>query len=175
MSSARSVSRVAVLAVAAALVVTGCGGGGGSGPVIMRSTESSWIQGQPPLTNFPAYLAVAVRANHLGSVRFAARTEELALLEARRIAAKKRAKAAALRAYRAAVRRARAAYQAALRRAAIERRKQLKKLAARRRKRARELAKLRRKLHVPPGQECSVPQVRKFFHCQGGQLPTNKP
>jgi hypothetical protein len=164
-------SRVAVLVVAAALVVTGCGGGG-SGPVIMRSTESSWIQGQPPLTSFAGYLAVALRANHLGSVRFAARTEELALIEARRIAAKKRAKAAALRAYREAIRRARAAYQAALRKAAIERRKQLKKLAALRRKRARELAKLRRKLHVPPGQECSVPQVRKFFHCQGGQLPT---
>ena len=173
MSSTRSVSGVVVLLLAAALIVSGCGGAGDSGQVVMRSTESSWIQGQPPLTSFASYLAVAVRADHLGSVRFAARTEELALIEARRIAAKKRAKAAALLAYREAVRRARAAYQAALRKAAIERRKQLKRLAALRRKRARELAKLRRKLHVPPGQECSNPQVRKFFHCHGGQLPMN--
>ena len=161
--------------VVVALVVAGCGGGGSSGPVIMRSTESSWIQGQPPLTDFPAYLAVALRADHLGSIRFAGRQRELALIEAARIAAKKRAKAAALRAYREAVRRAQARYRAALRKAAIERKKQLKRLAELRRRRAELLRKLRKKLRVPPGEECSNPQLRRLFHCHAGQLPTKTP
>jgi hypothetical protein len=161
--------------VALALVGAGCGGGGGSGSAVVRSTDSSWIQGQPPLTASPGYLSVALRAGSLGDRVFAARKRELDLIEARRIAAKKREKAARLKAYLEAKRRAEARYRAALRRAARERKRQLAKLEALRRKRAAELRRLRRKLHVPPGQECKDPRLRRHFHCQGGQLPIKKP
>jgi hypothetical protein len=141
----------------------------------MRSTDSSWIQGQRPLTAYPGYLSVALRANDLGARRLAARQRELALIEARRIAAKKRAKAARRRAYLEARRRAMARYRAALRRAARERARQRARLRELRRRRAAQLRRLRRQLHVPPGEECRHPRLRRHFDCQAGQLPTKKP
>jgi hypothetical protein len=160
--------------VVLALVAAGCGGSDSSGSAVVRSTDSSWIQGQSPLTGYPGYLSIALRANSLGDRLFAARKRELALIEARRIAAQKRAKADRLRKYLEAKRRAEARYRAALRRAARERKRQLAKLEALRRKRAAELRRLRKKLHVPPGQECKDPRLRRHFHCQGGQLPIKK-
>ena len=164
------------ITVALALVAAGCGGSGdsGSGSAVVRSTDSSWIQGQPPLTAYPGYLAIALRANELGARLFAAHKRELELIEARRIAAQKKAKADQLRKYLEAKRRAEARYRAALRRAALERKRQLARLERLRRKRAAELRRLRRKLHVAPGEECKDPRVRRHFHCQGGQLPIKR-
>lgn len=161
--------------VVVALVAGGCGGGdSGSGSGLLRSTDSSWVQGQPPLTASPAYLSIALRADSLGARMFAVRKRELALIEARRIAAKKREKAARLRAYLEAKRRAEARYRAALRRAARERARQLAKLRELRRRQAERLRRLRRQLHVPPGQECKDPRLRRQFRCHGGQLPIKR-
>jgi hypothetical protein len=165
---------IALAVVALALVVAGCGGSDGSSSAVLRSTDSSWIEGQPPLTAYPGYLAIALRAGSLGDRLFAARKRELALIEARRIAAKKREKAARLRAYLEAKRRAEARYRAALRRAARERRRQLARLRELKRRQAERLRRLRRQLHVPPGQECKDPRLRRKFHCQGGQLPIKR-
>jgi hypothetical protein len=159
--------------VAVALVALGCGGGG-SVPGVMRSTDSSWIAGQRPLTADPDYLSIALRANDLGARRFALRGRELALIEARRIAARRRSRAARRRAYLRARRRALARYRAALRRAARDRARQRARLRELRRRRAAQLRRLRRQLHVPPGEECRHPRLRQHFDCQAGQLPTKR-
>jgi hypothetical protein len=141
---------------------------------VLKALDSSWIQGQPSLAASPGFLSIASRAQTLAAKQFAERKRELALLEAARIAAKKREKQARLRAYLEAKRRAEAAYRAALRRAALERKRQLAKLRALQRKRAEELRKLNAKLRVPPGEECADPAIRAHVQCQAGKLPIKK-
>jgi hypothetical protein len=164
----------AVAALVVALGVAGCASSGTSAPGILRNVDSSWIEGQASLASAPDFLSIASRAETLAAQRLAARKRELALLEAARVAAKKKAKADALRAYLEAKRRAEAAYRAAVRRAAIERQRQLRRLAALRRKIAAEQRKLNARLRVPPGEECSDPILRQRYHCRAGKLPIKK-
>jgi hypothetical protein len=110
----------------------------------------------------------------LGDQRAAERRRELALLEAARVAAKQREKAARLRAYLEAKRRAEAAYKEALRKAALERARQLRKLAALKRKQAEALRKLNEKLRVRPGEECTDPSIRGRYDCRTGKLPVTQ-
>jgi hypothetical protein len=167
-----------VLAAAALVLALGAGGCGGSADsdqlTGIHSLDSSWVTGQASLAASADFLALASRAQTLAAQRAAERKRQLALIEAARIAAKKRDKAARLRAYLEAKRRAEAAYRAALRRAALQRKRQLARLRALQRKRAELLRKLREKLRVPAGEECSDPEIRKHIRCQAGSLPVKR-
>jgi hypothetical protein len=175
MSPAKPTIVLAAVAVPLALAAAGCGASARSDQLAaIHSLDSSWIAGEPSLAASPDFLALASRAQTLGAQRAAERKRELALIEAARIAAKKRDKEARLRAYLEAKRRAEAAYRAALRRAALERKRQLAKLAALKRKQAEELRKLNARLRVPPGEECNDPLVRQHVRCQAGKLPVKK-
>jgi hypothetical protein len=172
MTVMKGMRRLAVMVVVA-VGLAGCGGPAAQ-PGVLRSIDSSWIEGQPSLTSSPDFLSIATRADQLAAQRLATRNRELALIEAARIAATKRAKQARLKAYLEAKRRAEAAYRAALRRAAQERKRELAKLAELKRRRAELLRKLNAKLRVPPGQECRDPALRRTYHCQAGRLPLKK-
>jgi hypothetical protein len=164
---------VAVLCASIA-AASGCGTSDGERALLLRSADSSWVQGQASLAGSPAFIEIAARAQELAARRLAARKRELALIEAARIAAKKREREERLRAYLEAKRRAEAAYRAALRRAALERKRQLAKLAEARRRRAEQLRRLNEKLRVDPGEECRDPELRNRVRCQVGRLPTRK-
>lgn len=177
MRHARLAGGVAALALAGT-ALAGCGGTPAvhqPAPLALINTESSWIPGEPPLSSFDAYRALAARAATEAEVRLRARELELARIEAARLAAERRAKAEILRQYEEAKRRAEQAYRRALREAARERRLQARRLAALKRKRERELAALRRKLQVKPGQECKLPEVAIHFICRKGMTPLPKP
>jgi hypothetical protein len=173
MSRAISTVMLTGLAAILSLAAIGCGGSGAEQGVL-RAADSSWIQGERSLASYSEFLAIAERADNIAAQRLATRKRELALIEAAKVAAAKREKAARLRAYLEAKRRAEAAYRAALRRAALERKRQLAKLEALKRKRAEELRKLNGKLRVPPGEECSDPLIRTRFHCRAGRLPVKR-
>jgi hypothetical protein len=141
---------------------------------VLRPIDSSWVEGQASLAASPGFLSIATRAQTLGDKRLAERQRELALLEAARVAAKKRAREDQLRAYLEAKRRAQAAYRAALRRAAIARQRALAKLHRLQRERTEALRKLNEKLRVPAGEECADQIVRKHIKCRAGKLPVKR-
>jgi hypothetical protein len=137
----------------------------------LKDTESSWVPGQPSLASYPAFMAVAARADALAHQRFAARVALVARLAAEKKARQARARKLALERYEARRRAALARYRAALRRNAEQRRKALEK---QRRARAKYLAALKRyhqQLIVRPGQECNLPGVRQQYSCHSGLLP----
>lgn len=165
---------VAAGLVATSLAVAGCGSDddrGGSQRPIVRSVDSSWIPGQISMAELAAFQTVSGPALALAQERAQQRKRELALLEARRIAARKKAREDAQRKYQEALRRAREKYRLALKKAAEERRRKLAELA----KRKAEIEKRRRaieeKLKVPPGEECSDPRLRTRYRCSTGRLP----
>lgn len=164
---------LAVLALSASLAA--CGGEEEAPVVRAVPPDSSWLPGQGSLALAPAYLAIASRADAQGEQRLAAYLRRLELIDARRRAAKKKAREDALRKYREALRRAKAKYEAALRRAAEERARREAEALQRRREAEQRLKELLRKLRVDPGQECSVPEVSRQFDCVSGRLPIGKP
>lgn len=150
--------------------------GGVGAALALGPAESSWVPGQQSLVGYPQFAALFDRALPLAQRRREARDQAVEDLAQRKIAAQKRAEAAARRRYEEAKRRAQRLYKLALRKAAEERRKQLEKIA-RARARARRLERERQeKLKVRPGDECSLPGVREKFDCETGKLPdTAKP
>lgn len=165
---------LAVLACAGALAAGGCGAEEhASAP--LRPAESSWVPGQGSLLLSPAYLAIAGPAEAGGEQRYAAYERGLSLIAARKAAAKKAAREAALRRYREERARALAKYRAALRKAARERERARRLAEKRRREAERRLRELLKKLRVPAGQECALPEVAQQFDCVSGRLPLGKP
>ena len=166
--------RLAVLACVGVLAVAGCGAEQHASKPL-RPAESSWTPGEGSLLLSPAYLAIAGPAEANGEARHAAYERGLALIAARKAAAKKAARAAALRRYEEARRKALAKYRAALRKAAIERERARRLAEKRKREAERRLRELLKKLRVPTGQECSLPEVAQQFDCVSGRLPLGKP
>jgi DNA repair exonuclease SbcCD ATPase subunit len=160
-------------------VLAGCGGTEtaklGSAQPVIRSLDSSWIPGQLSLSQLAAYQAISEPALKLAAERVQQRKRELALLEAQRIAAQKKARDDARRKYLEALRRAREQYRAALRKAARERARQLRLLAAAKRRLERLRREAERKRRVAPGEECRDPELRRVYHCGTGHLPLPPP
>jgi hypothetical protein len=168
-------AEAAAIALAAALALSACGADAPTAPgpaATLARTDSSWSAGQPPLTASAAYLAVAARAQTLGDLRFAERERTLELIDARRIARQQRHRRDVARRFREIRRRAFAHYREAIRVAARRR----DELDAQRRRRLAEARRqreaLRRKLHVAPGEECSIAEIREQFDCVSGKLPS---
>jgi hypothetical protein len=164
---------LAVLAVLA-VGVSACG----SGPVeataqrpVIRSTDSSWVTGQISMAELAAFQTISGPALKLAQERAQERKRELALLEARRIAARKRAQEEARRKYREALRRAREKYRLALKKAAEERRRRLAELRRKKAELERRRRELEEKLKVPVGEECRDPAQRRRYRCSTGRLP----
>jgi len=166
--------RRATLALAVA-ALAGCGGGtthSSGGPA--GGLPSSWVPGQAPLSSSAAFIEISVRADDLAARRSAARHQELVLLAADRLAAKRQARDDALRRYEEARRAAQAKYRAALRRAAREKARQLARLRKARAERAALLKRLRDARKVTPGEECEVAAVRAQFDCMSGHIPAGR-
>jgi hypothetical protein len=140
----------------------------------IRSTDSSWIVGQPSLAENPGFAALAQRAGALAQQRYGARQKLLRQIVAARLAAKKRARDKARADYERKRREALARYRAAQRRAAILRAIQARKAAKARAEYLRKKRAYERKRRVDPGQECALPQVRRHYKCQRGKLPAGK-
>jgi hypothetical protein len=140
----------------------------------IRSADSSWIVGQPSLAENPGFAALAQRAGALAQQRYTARQKLLKQIIAARLAAKKRAQDKAKADYERKRREALARYRAAQRRAAILRAIQARKAAKARAEYLRKKRAYERKRRVDPGQECSLPQVRRHYDCQRGKLPARK-
>lgn len=162
------------VAVLAALAVAGCGAaeqtGGGQRPII-RSADSSWIPGQISMAELAAFQTISGPALKLAQERAQLRKRELALLEARRIAARKKARDDAKRKYQEALRRAREKYRLALKKAAEERRRKLAELARKKAEIERKRREIEEKLKVRPGEECNDPAQRARYKCRTGRLP----
>lgn len=179
MEAMRSVTLTMVVALfALAIGIAGCGGGEeGSAyqrPVV-RSLDSSWVPGQISMAELAAYQTISQPALEAAKARAQQRRRELALLEARRIAARKKAREDARRRYLEALRRAREKHRLALKRAAEARRRALERL----RREKERIARLRReaeeKRKVLPGEECRDPRLRQRYHCSTGKTPLPPP
>ena len=161
--------------LALSLAAAGCGGAGedgaGSHRPVVRSVDSSWIPGQISMAELAAFQTISGPALALAQERAQQRKRELALLEARRIAARKKARDDAKRKYQEALRRAREKYRLALKKAAEERRRKLAQLAKEKARieRLRRAAEEKRK--VVPGEECRDPTNRRRYKCSVGKLP----
>jgi hypothetical protein len=158
--------------------LAGCGGGGSSAlklPFHVAPFASSWVTGQPNLLSVSEYVALEQRALPLAQIREAAYQNELVAILKAKLAAKKQAKADALRKYLEAKRRAERLYKEALKKAAEARKKQQELLRKARLERARKLRELLRKLRIKPGQECQLPEVQAEFHCLPGRYPLRAP
>ena len=131
----------------------------------IRNAESSWVEGQTSLVAYDQFGILASRANVLGEDMQAAYVTGQSDLDKARILARKRARERARQRYLEARRRAKREYEAALRRAKEERKR---KLAEQKRKIAERLRRLREKHKVEPGEECSIPEVRRDYNCQTG-------
>ncbi|HEX2015523.1 MAG TPA: cell envelope integrity protein TolA [Solirubrobacteraceae bacterium] len=176
-------------AVAAVLVVIGLvsllGGVFSSGQprtTHVVSLDSSWVPGQGSLADAPGFALLMQRSVPIAQRLESDRIALLADLERRKKEAAIRARKAALEAYRRALalakkRRAEALarYRAQLRANALKRARQLADLRRRKAAYQKKLDEYNRLLRVAPGQECSLPEVRQFFNCHTGKLPTGKP
>jgi len=154
----------------AALAIAGCGTAS-EHTIKASGLLSSWVQGQQSLSSSAAFLEIDQRAEQLAARRTAARQQELVLLAAERLAAKRHARSDALRRYQEARRAAIAAYHVALHKAALAKARQEAALAEARRKRAALLRAMLKAREVKPGQECSMAVVRAQFNCMTGHLP----
>jgi hypothetical protein len=161
---------VTVAALLSALALGACGAAAPGTVAPLARGDSSWSPGQPPLTTSAAYLDIAARAQTLGDVRLAERRRTLELVDARRVARAERKRRDATRRFEAIRRRALAHYRESLRVADRRRRE----LDAQRRRRLAEARRqreaLRRRLHVTPGEECAIPEIRAQFDCVSGNL-----
>ena len=162
--------------LALSFAVAGCGageaGGEGSHRPVVRSVDSSWVPGQISMAELAAFQTISGPALALAQERAQERKRELALLEARRIAARKKAQEDAKRKYREALRRAREKYRLALKKAAEERRRKLAELRRKKAEIERRRRAIEEKLKVQPGEECRDPQLRRRYKCSVGRLPT---
>ncbi len=169
-----AVTIVAAGLVAMSLAVAGCGSAddrGGSQRAVVRSADSSWVPGQISMAELAAFQTISGPALALAQERAQQRKRELALLEARRIAARKKAREDAQRKYREALRRAREKYRLALKKAAEERKKALEKQARLKREYDRKRREAEEKRKVKPGEECADPSVRSRYRCSTGKTP----
>jgi hypothetical protein len=165
-----TVAALCALAVGAA----GCGSGkdrtAAQRPVV-RSVDSSWIPGQISMAELAAFQTISGPALKFAQERAQQRKRELALLEAQRIAARKKARDDARRKYQEALRRAREKYRLALKKAAEERRRKLAELRRKKAEIERRRRELEEKLKVRPGEECQDAQARRRYRCSTGRLP----
>ena len=171
----RPVAGALAALVLGSLALGGCGAADApvaSQRAVIRSVDSSWLPGQMSLAELEAFQAIAGPALRLARERAEQRKSALALLEARRIAARKKARDDARRRYQEALRRAREKYRLALKKAAEERRRKLAELAKKKAEIERRRRELEEKLKVLPGEECRDPRVRKTYRCRTGRLPT---
>jgi len=168
----------AVLLALAAPVAAGCGSGAedagaeGERRPVIRSTDSSWIPGQISMAELAAFQTISGPALKFAQERAQQRKRELALLEARRIAARKKARDDARRKYQEALRLAREKYRLALKRAARQRALALARQRRLKAKYDRMRREMEEKLKVPPGEECRDPRLRARYKCSTGRLPT---
>lgn len=169
---------VVVVALVAGLVVltmsllSGDDDEGGQGAALaLGPVESSWVPGQPPLTEYSEFQALFDRALPLAQERREDREKALKELERRKIEAKKRAEEEARRRYEEAKRRAQRLYRLALKRAAERRKRQLERIAREKARIRRLMRERERKLRVDPGDECALANVRQKFECERGRLP----
>ena len=187
MSKLLATVKAAVPLVVVGAVVAGCvvlalsvfaggdGDGDGGTALALGPPESSWLPGQASLAQNPDFAVLAGRALPLAQERSRERERALEELERRKVEAKKRADAAARRAYERAKRRAERLYQLALKRAAEERKRQLERIAAAKRRAERLRREREEKLKVEPGPECDLPGVRETYDCRTGRLPDTAP
>jgi hypothetical protein len=124
------------------------------------------------MAELAAFQAVGGPAFKLAQERAQQRKRELALLEARRLAARKKARDDARRKYEEALRRAREKYRLALKKAAEERRRALERLAREKARIERLKRENERRRRVAPGEECQDPQTRQRYRCSLGHLPS---
>ncbi|HEX8084725.1 MAG TPA: hypothetical protein VF529_10585 [Solirubrobacteraceae bacterium] len=158
-------------AIVACGVLAGCGGGDdGPAPAPVKR-DSSWTPGQGSLTLAPAFLAIASEANARGDERLAGYLRQIALIDARKKAAREKERQEALRRYRLERARALAKYRRALAKARREQARQARLLAKQRAEARRRLRELLKKLHVPKGHECDIPEVQREFDCVSGRQP----
>ena len=163
------------VAVVVCVAVAGCGGGDEGGPAAPRmAPDSSWMPGQGSLALSPAYQAIAMRAEEQGEKRLAEHLRRIELIDARKEAARKKAREEALRRYREQRRRALEKYRRALAKAEAERRKREAELARQRAEARRKWRALLKKLAVAKGKECEIPEVQREFDCLSGRQPLPK-
>ena len=162
------------VAVVVCVAVAGCGGGD-EGPAPPKlPQESSWAPGQGSLALSQAYLAITTRAYEQGDQRLAEHLRRIELIDARKEAARKKAREDALRRYREQRRRALEKYRRALAKAEAERRKREAELARQRAEARRKWRALLKKLAVAKGKECDIPEVQREFDCISGRQPLPK-
>lgn len=169
--------------ILAVIVISGLGGGGGEsaeaeaeaqvepeveGLATVGVTRTSWADGQGSLVARGPFATLHDRAVALARTRVRERERLLASLLEDRQKATGEVDKAALRAYRRAKRQAEREYQQALAAAEAERRRQERELAREKRKAEKELEEFREENKIPPGEECSIPEVRKQFDCETG-------
>jgi hypothetical protein len=163
-----------IAAAVVCLALAGCGGGEDGPPPPKLAPESSWVPGQGSLALSQAYLAIAAPAEEEGARRLAEHLRRVELIDARKEAARKKAREDALRRYRLQRARALAKYRAALAKAEAERRKRERELARQRAEARRKWRELLRKLAVAKGKECDIPEVQREFDCISGRQPLPK-
>jgi hypothetical protein len=156
------------------IAVGGCGGGDERPAPPKLPAESSWVPGQGSLALSHAYLAIATRAEEQGERRLADHLRRIELIDARKKAAREKARQDALRRYREQRRRALEKYRKALAKAEAERRKRERELARQRAEARRKWQALLRKLAVAKGKECDIPEVQREFDCLSGRQPLPK-
>jgi len=146
------------------------------------SLDSSWVPGQGSLADAPAFSLLMGRSVSIAQRFESDRIALLAELERRKKVAAARARKAALDAYKRALalakkRRAEALarYHAQLKANALKRARQLAELRRKKAEYQRKLDEYNRLLRVAPGEECSLPEVRRFFNCHVGKLPAGEP
>jgi nucleoid-associated protein YgaU len=161
---------VAALALIVLAVAALSGGGGteeksGSGLGTIRNAGNSWLAGQSSLVSYDQFGVLAGRANIIGEDMQAGYVADQAKRDRDRVRARERARERARQRYLEARRRAKRQYEAALAKAKRDR---ARKLAEQKRKRAELLARLREENKIEPGDECSIPKVRRNFNCETG-------
>lgn len=163
-----------LVVVLACLALAGCAGDDEGPAPPELPPESSWVPGQGSLSLSPAYLAIATPAEEQGEHRLAAHLRRIELIDARKEAARKKARDEALRRYREQRRRALEKYRRALAKAEAERRERERELARQRAEARRKWQELLRKLAVAKGEECDIPEVQREFDCLSGRQPLPK-
>lgn len=137
-------------------------------PVGIEATRSSWVEGQASLASYDEYEPIGERAAGVAAFFAKAREQLLKAIEAARRAAERAERRKALREYRRAKRAAERAYERALARAERARKRAERKQRRAERRRQRQLERLREKYKVPPGKECTVPEIAEQFDCETG-------
>ncbi|MDX6632481.1 MAG: hypothetical protein QOG09_47 [Solirubrobacterales bacterium] len=168
---AAAVGAAIALIVIAVVVISSLDGGGSSKSSTSNRfgqvpySGSSWTDGQPSLASYEEFTPLSSRAYTLGEDMQTAYIGSQHDLDKAQVLARKRARERARQRYLEARRRAHEKYLAALAKAKRDR---ARKIAAQKRKAAAKLARLRERYKVTPGEECTVPAIRRQFNCQTG-------